>query len=244
MSTLAEAADTKPQYIQLVKIRMRNTTDSMVQRTTEFFGKAWLPAAMRAGVSKSGAFNALIAADSPFLLLVLQFPSMSAWEGMREKMAADKEYTKARDTYGAGPLGYVRYESSLLRGFSSFPAIEVPEALPGGKSRIFEIRTYESNNSLTLTKKIGMFDNGEIAIFRKVGMAPIFFGETVMGQNMPNLTYMIGYQDLAERDRVWSAFASSPEWAKLRATPGLSDGEVVSNISNMMVRPTAFSGIK
>jgi hypothetical protein len=244
MLTLAEAADIKPQYIELVKIRMRNTPDSMLQRTTEFFGKAWLPAAMRAGVAKAGAFNAFIAPESPFLLLALQFSSLAAWEGMRDKMATDKDYVKARDTYGAGPLGYVRYETSLLRGFASFPGIEVPAALPNGKSRIFEVRTYESNNSVTLAKKIGMFDTGEIAIFRKSGMTPVFFGETIMGQNMPNLTYMIGYQDLAERDRVWSTFGSSPEWAKLRGTPGLSDGEIVSNISNMMVRPTAFSGIK
>jgi hypothetical protein len=243
-STLAQAADAKPQYIELLKIRMRNTQDSMVQRTTEFFGKVWLPAAQRAGVTASGAFNALIGEDSPFLLFVLQFPTLTVWESLREKMAADKDYLKARDTYGSGPLGYVRYETSLLRGFSSFPGIEVPAAAAGGKSRIFEIRTYESNNSITLGKKIGMFDNGEIAIFRKVGMVPVFFGETVIGQNQPNLTYMIGYDDLAARDKVWSAFGASPEWQKLRAQPGLSDGEIVSNISNSMVRPTAFSAIR
>ena len=244
MSSTLAAADAKPQFIELLKIRMRNTQDSMVQRTTEFFGKAWLPAAQRAGVTKSGAFNALIGDDSPFLLLVLQFPTMSAWESLREKMAGDKEYIKARDTYGAGPLGYVRYETSLLRGFTTFPGIETPSPLPGNKSRIYEIRTYESNNSLTLARKIGMFDNGEIDIFRKVGMVPVFFGETVIGQNQPNLTYMLGYDDLAGRDKVWSAFGTSPEWQKLRSQPGLSDGEIVSNISNSMVRPTAFSAIR
>lgn len=243
-STLAQAADARPQYIELLKIRMRNTQDSMVQRTTEFFGKVWLPAAQRAGVTKSGAFNALIGEDSPFLLFVLQFPTLSVWESLRERMGADKEYLKARDTYGSGPLGYVRYETSLLRGFQSFPAIEVPAAAAGGKTRIFELRTYESNNTITLGKKMGMFDNGEIAIFRKVGMVPVFFGETVIGQNQPNLTYMIGYDDLAARDKVWSAFGASPEWQKLRGQPGLSDGEIVSNISNSMVRPTAFSGIR
>ena len=48
--------------------------------------------------------------------------------------------------------------------------------------------------------------SGEIAIFRKVGMTPVFFGQTVAGRNLPNLTYMIGYDDLAARERAWKAF--------------------------------------
>ncbi len=240
----AAQSGAKPAIISITKIRMRNTQDAMVQRTTEFFSKAYFPALQRSGAGPLGAFNALIAADSPFLMLVSQFPSLAAYETSREKMQADKELQKARVSYAAGPLQYVRYETSLLKGFSSFPAIELPSAPAAGKSRIFELRTYESNNTMSLAKKISMFDGGEIAIFRKAGMIPVFFGETIVGQNMPNLTYMVGFDDLAGREKMWSAFASSPEWAKMRSQPGFSDGEIVSNISNAILRPTAFSAIR
>ena len=89
-----------------------------------------------------------------------------------------------------------------------------------------------------------MFDEGEIDLFRKVGMTPVFFGETIAGQRMPNLTYMVGYDDLAAREKTWSTFVSHPEWKKMLAQPGVSDAEIVSSISNSLVRPMSFSAIR
>ena len=55
---------------------------------------------------------------------------------------------------------------------------------------------------------------------------------------------MLSYEDLASRDRLWKAFGADPEWQKLRAQPGLSDAEIVSNISNQILRPLNFSEIR
>jgi hypothetical protein len=54
---------------------------------------------------------------------------------------------------------------------------------------------------------------------------------------------MLSYKDLAERDRLWGEFGSDPEWQKLRSRPGLSDNEIVANISNVILRPLPFSAI-
>jgi hypothetical protein len=89
-----------------------------------------------------------------------------------------------------------------------------------------------------------MFDDAEIKIFRRCGMLPVFFGETLIGRNLPNLTYMLAYDDLAARDKVWKMFGADPEWQKLRSTPGLTDPEIVSNISNAILRPLPFSPIR
>ena len=110
--------------------------------------------------------------------------------------------------------------------------------------RIFELRTYESNNIDTLKRKAGMFNDGEIAIFRRLNMLPVFFGETIVGRKMPNLTYMLAFDDLAAREKSWKAFGSDPEWQKMRAQPGLSDPEIVSNISNSIVQPLPLSEIR
>jgi hypothetical protein len=75
-------------------------------------------------------------------------------------------------------------------------------------------------------------------------MLPVFFGTTLIGRNLPNLTYMLAYDDWQAREKNWAAFGKDPGWQKLRATPGLSDAEIVSNITNAIVKPLPFSPIR
>jgi hypothetical protein len=49
---------------------------------------------------------------------------------------------------------------------------------------------------------------------------------------------------LAARETNWRAFATSAEWKRMAATPGLSDGEIVSNISNALLTPVAGSRLR
>jgi hypothetical protein len=244
MASMSQAAaNKKPAFVELRLIRMRNTQDSQNQRVTDFAGKHFVPALKRAGAGTVGAFGSVIAANSPFLLIAASYPSMAAIETASEKLLADKEWMAARTDLDSGALPYVRMETSLFRCFDSIPDIEIPPAGKGG-GRVFELRTYESNTATSLTKKIGMFDNGEIAIFRKVHMAPVFFGRSVYGANQPNLTYMLAFDSLAQREQAWGAFGADEDWKKLRATPGLGDAEVVSNISNSILRALPFSQVK
>jgi hypothetical protein len=48
---------------------------------------------------------------------------------------------------------------------------------------------------------------------------------------------------MAAREKSWGAFVNDPEWKKLRATPGYSDAEIVSNITTVLLRPAAYSQI-
>ena len=89
-----------------------------------------------------------------------------------------------------------------------------------------------------------MFNNGEMQIFERLGMRPIFFGETIVGPKQPNLTYMLSYDSLAARDELWHAFGSDPEWKKLSTQPELKDEQIVANISNVILRPLWFSVIR
>ncbi len=38
---------------------------------------------------------------------------------------------------------------------------------------------------------------------------------------MPNLTYMLAFDDLAAREKCWSEFSADPQWQKLRTTGGI-----------------------
>ena len=241
----ASAADgKKPVLIEIRKYKIRNGADNQMQRTTDFFGKSVLPAAQRAGITPIGFFASLIAPDTPFLMIVSTVPSFAAMEEIDRKFTADKQFAQEREAYNRAGLGYTRYETSLLRAFNAMPAIEVPPVEANRAPRVFELRTYESNTPATLRRKIKMFEDAEIDIFRRTGLLPVFFGETVFGPNQPNLTYMLAFDDLAAREKNWRTFVGHPDWVKLRATPGLADAEIVSNISNILLRPLPFSPIR
>lgn len=249
-TAMSAAAQTPPRrtetsYIELRYFYLRNSAENQRQRVTDFLKNAYAPAAARAGITPVGFFASSIAPNTPFLLTVRSYASMYAMENAWEKLGADAEYQKAVRLFQAQPgLSYERVETRLLRSFEGFPKIVPPPIDEKKPPRIFEVRTYESNNWGSLRKKIGMFENGEIAIFKKTGLTPVFFGETVYGPDQPNLTYMLAYDDLAARERSWRAFINDPEWAKLRVTPGLSDAEVVSNISGQILQALPFSAIR
>jgi len=237
-------AATRNSILELRYIRMRNSAEDQMRRNSDFLEKAAGPALERAGVSTLGFFAPVIAEESPFLLVLSAFPSLAAMDAVREKEAQDPEYRKGRAAHNALPgQSYVRLDSSLLRCFDGMPAVTPPPARTEG-ARIFELRMYESDNASTLARKIKMFNDAEISIFERLGMRPVFFAETIVGARMPNLVYMLAFDDLASRDKLWRAFGADPEWQKLSSQPGNSNAEIVSNISNSILRPLAFSRIR
>jgi hypothetical protein len=241
----AGAADaSKRAILELRRYQLRNSGDNQRQRTTDFL-KQEAAAYQRAGIGPVGAFASSIAPDTPFLLVLLSYPTLAAMEQAQSKLTGDAEYQKALDAYHALPgLNYERMENSLLRAFEGYPAVVPPPNDGKRPARLFEVRMYESNNMGTLRRKVKMFNDGEIGAFQRSGGQPVFFGETFVGSRQPNLTYMLSYEDLAGRDKVWKAFGADPEWQRLRTTPGLSDAEIVSNITNYLVSPLPFSQIR
>jgi len=93
-------------------------------------------------------------------------------------------------------------------------------------------------------KKIEMFNKaGEIAIFRRVGLTPVFFGEAVIGEMRPNLTYMLTFDDMAEHDKNWKSFGSDPDWKKISSMPEYADSKIVSRITRTFLAPCAASQV-
>jgi hypothetical protein len=169
---------------------------------------------------------------------------MAAIQEAAAKMAHDEKWIAEQLAFDEKwELAYERREASLLRTFKSLPGIEVPKQ-EAGKSNIFELRIYESRNLLGHTKKVAMFDNGEIDVFRRVGVNPVFFGATVFGARMPNLTYMIYFPSLEARGEAWSKFGQDPDWKKMSTAPGNTDRELVSSISNQIMTPLPSSQLR
>jgi hypothetical protein len=230
---------------QYIELRRYHLLPGPKQRAfTAFVGDVAIPAMNRAGVGKVGAFTVVYGENAPSLLLVLVHATLDTVVSLRDRLASDAAYARAGaailDASLADPP-FVRIESALLRSFDAMPTLEPSSAAGTATARIYEMRTYESHSDRAALNKLKMFNAGEVPIFRRSGLTPVFFGETLIGTKMPSLSYMLTFSDMAARDRAWSAFSKDPEWKALSADAQYRDN--VSAISDIILQPTAYSQI-
>jgi len=236
-SPAAPADRTNQEYFELRKYRPH--VGPRKNLLGNFLREVGIPAMNRVGIGPVGVFTAKYGPSDPTLYVLIVHKNLQSVVTASEKLLDDDEFRKSE--FVNAPLsdpGYVRVESSLMRAFKYMPKLEVPAKKP----RIFELRIYESHSIKAAKKKVEMFnEGGEIAIFKKTGLTPVFFGETIIGPMMPNLHYMLAFEDLNDRDKRWSNFGASPEWKKLRSDPQYKD--TVSNITDIILRPMPYSQI-
>ena len=231
-----------PRVLELRRYQFR--FGPMQARHSEYAKTALVPALNRAGIKPVGAFNVAVGEEWPALYLLLPHATAESVLTLGSRLVDDAQYKQAAGSFRALPSNdppYVRRQSSLIVPVPSAPNVETPVS---GPARLFELRTYESHNETAGLKKIEMFEKGgELAIFRRVGLAPVFFGRDVVGPRIPSLTYMVGFSDPAARDKAWATFGEDPEWVKLRSAPGYGNADIVTNITSQVLRPADYSQI-
>ncbi len=92
-------------------------------------------------------------------------------------------------------------------------------------------------------RKVEMFHSGEFGIFEKAGFWPVFYADSLIGDRLPNLTYMLSFPDLSELTAKWKAFMSDPDWKKLSGSSKFNYEAIVSNVTNLVLNPTKYSQI-
>ena len=240
-STQAQRKKAKQQFYEL---RVYTLKDQQQQRLVEaYFQNAAIPALNRLGSKTVGVFTEQKPEGQTRLFALIPFESVEDFITIEEKLGSDTTYQQAGAAYLNAPAtapAYERIESSFLKAFAHMPRLEAPEKKP----RLFELRRYESASESAGKKKIEMFNNeGEIDIFKRVGLTPVFFSETLIGALRPNLTYMLTYDDMEEHDRNWKAFGSDPEWKRISSIPEYADAKIVSHITSTFLVPADFSQI-
>ncbi len=229
-------------FLEVAFWRLHNTPENQSARVSGYLQNGLGPALARAGAKLAGAFSTVIGPESPCLMTLTEFQSLSEMQQALVKIKTDTAHQGELEKLSAGSgLPFVRVESSVLRCFDRMPR---PNISRGTGARVFELRTYESQSFLTLARKVGMFNNGEMQIFERLGFHPVFFGETIIGPKQPNLMYMLSYDDLGARDRLWQAFINDRAWKKLSSQPELNDSQIVANITNVILAPLPFSEIR
>jgi hypothetical protein len=240
LDKLAQSANR--QYIELRRYHLLPGTKQ--RAFSSFVGDVAIPSMNRAGVGRVGAFTVVYGENEPSLLLVLVHQTLDTVISLRDRLANDAVYGRAGAAILDVPMSdpaFVRVESTLLRAFDAMPTVEPSASAGTAAPRIYELRTYESHSDRAALNKLKMFNAGEVPIFRRAGLTPIFFGETIVGAKMPSLTYMLTFPSISARDAAWSSFSKDPEWKTLSADPQYRDN--VSAISDIILQPTAYSQI-
>jgi len=209
----------------------------------KFASEAAIPALNRLGIKPVGVFYPNEGLSPIYVLL--PHPFIASFVSLTQRLSEDPEFMEKGAEFIDAPAGGPAYkvmEVQLMQAFEGMPKLERPVEAPG---RIFQLRTYESPSEKTGLKKIEMFNTAEIAIFRKTGLHPVFFGQTLAGAKMPNLTYMLGFTDMAESRANWKTFVSDPEWRQLSGMPEYADKAILRSkgITNLYLKPASYSQI-
>ena len=107
---------------------------------------------------------------------------------------------------------------------------------------IYETRVYRCLPG-RLPALLKRFETITLKLWEKHGIKQAGFFTTLVGESNQELTYLLAWESLADREKKWTAFQSDPEWIAARAKTE-ADGQIVGNIVNQLLVPTSFSSVK
>ena len=212
---------------------------------SQYYRDVAIPALNRAGIVNVGVFNVRHGINNPTLNVIIPHPSLESIETLNNRLLDDAAFVAAGANFLSprlSEMAFVAMEKTIMKAFTHLPEIQVPTQKQENRPRIFQVRVYEAPSLTASKRKIHMFnEGGEIAIFKKTGLQPILFGETIAGAMMPNLVYILAFDDFNDMGRAWDTFRVDPDWVRLRDDPYYA--ETVSRINDWIWTPTAFSQI-
>ncbi|WP_417731887.1 NIPSNAP family protein [Rosistilla oblonga] len=215
MMTQSFAVEGK-QYFEIRQYKLKENADPTL--LDAYLSDALLPALNRMGIEPVGLFKTDSSEEQESRFVLIPLDNAGQVAEIPAKLAADKAYAEAATEYNQIPPSTPildRVRSELLIAFDVLPRLNQPELSKNKEQRIFELRTYESATEHRGDLKVEMFNSGEVPIFLDCGIQPIFFGQAIVGDKIPNLTYMTVYPNQEAKDEGWKKFRVHPDWKVL-----------------------------
>ena len=107
---------------------------------------------------------------------------------------------------------------------------------------IYEMRVYHCLPG-RLPALLKRFETITLDIWKRHGIRQAGFWTVLVGESNQDLVYLLAWESMAERERVWGGFMSDPEWIAKRAETE-RDGQIVASITNSFLQPTGFSAVR
>lgn len=240
LATGAAAAPSKTRYYLLENYYLRHSTQ--LARINEFMSQGLLPALSKFHSGPKIFLEAVVAAHVPQFVTVLGLQSLDELASTRARLREDGAYQKAFAAWETGPEApYEHFSHTLLKATDYSTEIEPRQSK--GKTRLFELRIYHSPTWRQLAALHQRFAGPEIKIFHRCGIHPVLYSETVIGANMPNLTYLTPFDSLAAREKAWDAFQADPEWIRVRKESIEAHGQIASVIHVSLLKAAPYSPV-
>lgn len=236
---------TERDFYQIQTYRLSDKAQEV--RMDKYLKTAFLPALHRAGIKTVGVFKP-VASDTAAgnqIMVLVPLTSPDQLDKLQTTLAADATYQSAGADVLTAPynnVAFARKESVVLKAFKDAPRLFTPKFTTKRSDQVFELRSYEGATEYLYRQKVKMFnEGGEIALFKKLDFNPVFFAEVISGNLMPNLMYMISFENMESHDTHWSAFGNHPDWKKMSALDEYQN--TVSRIVRVLYYPTEYSDI-
>jgi hypothetical protein len=107
---------------------------------------------------------------------------------------------------------------------------------------IYELRIYHAYPG-KLPALNARFSNHTLKLWERFGIRQVGFWTTAIGESNNDLYYILEWENLAEREQKWNAFATHPDWLATRAETE-KDGPLTTHITNLILTPTAYSKMR
>jgi hypothetical protein len=109
---------------------------------------------------------------------------------------------------------------------------------------LYELRIYECAPG-RLSALHNRFRTTTCGMFAKHGINVLGYWTDKFGESN-RLTYLVVWENEAERDRKWGAFMADPEWQAARAASEAPEngGPIVARVLNPLLVPTDYSALK
>ncbi len=240
-ATAAEQQAATATYIELTTLRVH--FGAQMDRLLAWFEKHAMPAFKKHLPGPAGVFTVDVGAHIPAVVLITSYPGLAAIEAAIAKHDGDKDFMDSYAALEAEGVPFFRQDFSLLRALPFSPGLKA-SAAGDPPHKVFELRTYEASTYRQLEMMHQRFHPQEIEVFAKCGINPIFYADTFVGPNMPNMVYLTPFESEAHRESAWAAFRAHPDWKAIAAEWIKKSGELARNISNSILVPTGFSMIR
>ena len=165
------------------------------------------------------------------LSYILSFDSMAHKEATLKSIVADEEVNRVlTETERDGPLVDIVHNTLMrLTPYSPEPRIT---------TNIQEWRVYDAMPG-KLPALHSRFADHTSYLFKRHGIQEVGYWTEEVGTSN-RLVYMLGFNDLGERQQKWAAFAADPDWQKARAESE-RDGVLTKKTYSTIMQPTPYS---
>lgn len=209
-----------------------------------YLEKALVPALERLGIDRIGVFTNKNDIEDHTLYMLIPYKNLDLFAEVNPALQADKEYQAHAHEYFSAPFkdpAFLRIESKLHKAFTGMPVLQMPPQSAAKEERILELRVYQGHTEERTKLKIEQFNEGEMFAMKDVGLAPVFYGELLIGDDGPNMMYMTSASSEDASQECWAKFKVHPEWQRIRVIKKYK--QTVSFKTKVILLPTDYSHI-